>query len=48
MLKGLLADSAQAEKLGAMARDRAINGYDWNSVVQRTLELYENNKEMRA
>ena len=48
VLKGLLADSAQAEKLGAMARDRAINGYDWNSVVQRTLELYENNKEMRA
>lgn len=41
VLEGLLADSVQAEKLGAMARDRAINGYDWNSVVQRTLALYE-------
>ena len=41
VLEGLLADSAQAEKLGAMARDRAVNGYDWNSVVQRTLALYE-------
>lgn len=50
VLEGLLADSAQAEKLGAMARDRAINDYDWDGVVQRTLELYvyENNKEMRA
>lgn len=37
VLEGLIADSAQAERLGAMARDRAINGYDWNSVVQRTL-----------
>lgn len=41
VLEGLIADSAQAERLGAMARDRAINGYDWNSVVQRTLALYE-------
>lgn len=48
VLDGLLANSAQAEKLGAMARDRAINGYDWNSVVQRTLGLYENNKEKYA
>lgn len=41
VLEGLIADSAQAERLGAMARERAINGYDWNSVVQRTLALYE-------
>ena len=32
---------SHTETLGAMARDRAINGYDWNSVVQRTLALYE-------
>lgn len=34
VLEGLITDSAQAERLGAMARDRAINGYDWNSVVR--------------
>lgn len=48
VLEGLLADSAQAEKLGAMARNRAISDYDWDSVVQRTLGLYENNQEVRA
>ena len=40
-LSVLLADSARAEKLGAMARNRVINDYDWDSVVRRTLELYE-------
>ena len=36
-----LADSAMASRLGIAARERVNTTYDWDSVVKRTLALYE-------
>lgn len=40
-LEGILSDSACAQALGAAARDRVLETYDWDSVVERTLDLYK-------
>ncbi len=41
VLASLLADPARAADLGKAARERVKAEYDWDSVVQRTLGLYE-------
>lgn len=44
----LLSDPARAAVLGNAARARALTEYDWGSVVERTLALYQgNDKEVR-
>lgn len=40
-LASLLADPARAAALGGAAREHVLSGYDWGSVVRRTLEVYE-------
>jgi starch synthase len=37
----LLGDPSFRRKLGAMARDRVIRGYQWSVVADRTASLYE-------
>lgn len=39
-LAGLLSDPVRTTSLGSAARGRVEKAYDWDSVVQRTLELY--------
>jgi len=41
VLGGVLADPAKAARLGEAARTRVNLTYDWDSVVERTLSLYE-------
>lgn len=41
VLRDVLADSAMASRLGIAARERVNTTYDWDSVVKRTLALYE-------
>ena len=41
VLRDALADSAMASRLGIAARERVNTTYDWDSVVKRTLALYE-------
>ena len=41
VLGGVLADPAKAARLGEAARGRVNSTYDWDSVVERTLSLYE-------
>jgi len=41
VLRGLLDNPERANKLGESARERVRNNYDWDSVVERTLELYQ-------
>ena len=41
VLGGVLADPAKAARLGEAARGRVNSIYDWDSVVERTLSLYE-------
>ena len=41
VLRDVLADSAMASRLGLAARERVNTTYDWDSVVKRTLALYE-------
>lgn len=41
VLRGLLADSDHAAALGAAARAHVNKTYDWDSVVDRTLAVYE-------
>lgn len=41
VLRELLNDSARVEQLGAAASSRVNACYEWDSVVERTLELYE-------
>lgn len=41
VLSSLLADSERAAALGEAACDRVRAGYDWWSVVRRTLEIYQ-------
>lgn len=41
VLGDLLADPAKAAQLGGTARERVNATYDWDSVVERTLSLYE-------
>ena len=40
-LASLIADSARAEALGKAARERVRAQHDWDSVVRRTLEIYQ-------
>ncbi len=40
VLGGLLADPAETARLGEAARAHVEKTYDWDSVVERTLELY--------
>lgn len=47
VLASLLADPARVSALGDAARERANTEYDWDRVVARTLELYEQTKEVR-
>ena len=47
VLASLLADPARVSALGDSARERANTEYDWDRVVARTLELYEQTKEVR-
>ncbi|MGH9008965.1 MAG: glycosyltransferase, partial [Acidimicrobiia bacterium] len=37
---GLVADSATAERMGALGRKRAVAEFSWPSIAQRTVELY--------
>lgn len=39
-LRGLLADAGRADALGAAAKAHVEKTYNWDSVVERTLELY--------
>lgn len=39
-LQGLLADGRRTAVLGAAARSHVEKTYNWDSVVERTLELY--------
>lgn len=39
-LAGLLSDPVRTTSLGSAARGRVEKAYDWDSVIQRTLELY--------
>ena len=39
-LQGLLADSERTAALGAAAKSHVEKTYNWDSVVERTLELY--------
>lgn len=39
-LRGLLADAGRAGALGAAAKEHVEKTYNWDSVVERTLELY--------
>lgn len=41
VLGGLLVDPAEVARLGAAARAHVEKEYDWGSVVEQTLELYE-------
>ena len=41
VLRGLLDNPERANKLGESAHERVRNNYDWDSVVERTLELYQ-------
>ena len=41
VLGSLLDNPERANKLGEGARERVRNNYDWDSVVERTLELYQ-------
>lgn len=41
VLSSLLDNPEKANKLGESARERVRNNYDWDSVVERTLELYQ-------
>lgn len=41
VLRDILADSAEIARLGEEARIRVNTTYDWDSVVERTLALYE-------
>lgn len=41
VLGGVLADPTKAARLGEAARGRVNSTYDWDSVVERTLSLYE-------
>lgn len=36
-----LADPASAAAMGKAARGRVLEGYDWGSVIRRTIEVYE-------
>ncbi len=40
-LGALLADPARARRLGESGRERVLTTYDWDSVVLRTIELYQ-------
>ena len=44
-LEGLLADPVRARALGEAARERALSDFGWNSVVERTLELYKGGRQ---
>lgn len=44
VLSGLLSDSAHSVAMGASAWKRVETTYDWDSVVCRTLELYEGSR----
>jgi glycosyltransferase involved in cell wall biosynthesis len=39
-LTGLLSDSARRERLAAGARAAAAGPYSWDTVAQRTLQVY--------
>ena len=41
VLGSVLADPAKTARLGEAARRRVNSTYDWDSVVERTLSLYE-------
>lgn len=41
VLHSLLDNPERANKLGESACERVRNNYDWDSVVERTLELYQ-------
>lgn len=41
VLRSLLDNPERANNLGESARERVRNNYDWDSVVERTLELYQ-------
>ena len=41
VLRDLLANDGHADRLGVAAKEHVEKTYTWDSVVERTLELYE-------